>query len=436
MEEVDKYIEIRSEEFREILAKNPSWFLRYGLSLILFITIVFIIGASLFKYPDVIEATIILTGSTPPARIKVKTSGVIQCLYVNNNQFVNAGKYMAVIQNPANVNDVKYIKGYADMVLNLLDSTFSLPNPHLKLGSMQSTFSSLYQSLFDYLKFKEYDYSGNKISVMAEKADALSHYYQKLRSQEAIIKTKMLLSSNDFLRDSLLYQSGVLSLQNFELSKSTFLDSRLSVDNISASIDNIRLQILENKETLLDLNNSFMEKENTYFTNITGRVTQLLSEISEWEMNYVLIAPIDGKVAFSNFGSSSQNVIIGEEFFNITPSDSGKLMAKAFLPMSRYGKVKIGQQTNLHFDNFPNNEYGTVKGIVTNISKVPSTDSDGGFYYTTEISLQRELTTSYNKVLPYYPEMKGTAYIITKDISLLNRILFPLRKIINEGFKK
>lgn len=160
---------------------------------------------------------------------------------------------------------------------------------------------------------------------------------------------------------------------------------------------------------------------------------QLLTNIRNWEMSYVLIAPISGKLSYNNYWAEKQNIIAGEEIFYIVPNDNGKLIAKAFLPVTRSGKIKIKQKVNLHLENYPDNEYGIIKGEITNISKVPSIHQDGT-YYTAEIGLPNGLLTSYKKRLPYYPDMNGQVDIITENMSLLERIFLPIKKLLIEGF--
>jgi ABC-type Mn2+/Zn2+ transport system ATPase subunit len=42
-------------------------------------------------------------------------------------------------------------------------------------------------------------------------------------------------------------------------------------------------------------------------------------------------------------------------------------------------------------------------------------------------------TTSYRKTLPFVPNMEGQADIVTDDISLLERLPLPIRKVLTEG---
>ena len=61
---------------------------------------------------------------------------------------------------------------------------------------------------------------------------------------------------------------------------------------------------------------------------------------------------------------------------------------------TRSGKVKTGQKVNIRLQNFPENEYGILRGIVTNVSLVPVQTGDA-VYYAVEVSLPDNLVTTY-----------------------------------------
>ena len=89
--------------------------------------------------------------------------------------------------------------------------------------------------------------------------------------------------------------------------------------------------------------------------------------------------------------------------------------------------MKPGQAANVRFLNFPDTEYGIVRGVVSNISVVPSGDS-----YTLEIHFPNNLMTTYGSELPFHQEMHATAEIITDDMRLLERLFMPLKKVFSE----
>ena len=103
-------IELRSEEFQEVLSSVPPWILRWGISTLAIIVVILLVGSAFFKYPDVLSSQVVLTGSTPPAVIVAKATGKLKELYVADNQEVKTGTYLAVIDNPARTEDVITLK--------------------------------------------------------------------------------------------------------------------------------------------------------------------------------------------------------------------------------------------------------------------------------------------------------------------------------------
>ena len=57
------------------------------------------------------------------------------------------------------------------------------------------------------------------------------------------------------------------------------------------------------------------------------------------------------------------------------------------------------------------------------ISEVPDS------FYTGTIVLNDSLVTNYGKNLPFKQNMQGLAEIITEDLSLAERLLFPLKEV-------
>ncbi|RKZ78541.1 MAG: hypothetical protein DRR19_26255 [Candidatus Parabeggiatoa sp. nov. 1] len=81
----------------------------------------------------------------------------------------------------------------------------------------------------------------------------------------------------------------------------------------------------------------------------------------------------------------------------------------------------------IKFANYPFLEYGTVKGVVKQISLIPF-DS----HYVVVVELANELITNYGKALAFKPQMPGTADIITEDIGLLERFFKPVLSLLKK----
>lgn len=124
--------------------------------------------------------------------------------------------------------------------------------------------------------------------------------------------------------------------------------------------------------------------------------------------------------------SRNQNVKAGETVFTIQPSDSSRVLGKALLLLQGSGKVHVGQRVHIRLNNYPDQEFGYVKGQVASISPAPTEEG----MYIVEITLLDGMQTNYGKQLPVSRELKGTADIILADKNVLERLLAPLRKMV------
>ena len=424
-------IELRSEEFQEVLGSIPSWIVRWGITLLAFVVIILLIGSAVLKYPDTISAQVVLTGSIPPATVNARSSGKLTQLFVHDKQSVSTGDYLAAIDNPANIKDVQILKTYINE-FNINTDTITMPNKDLTVGNIQTTYSNFYITLFNYIEYKRLLYYPQKIRMTEERILQYEKQYRNLQRQQRLTKEQYILTRNKYVRDSTLYSKGLISMEELERTRDSFLQSKLSGENMRSSLNDMEIQIAKLKEQLLDTGHQNIETLNGLQTQLQSLITQLKTEIQSWELSYILMSPINGKITFTKFWISNQNVETGETVFTIIPDDDVKVIGKASLPVSRSGKVKYGQKVNIRLENFPENEFGILRGTVKSVSLAPA-QTNGISYYTVEISLPYKLTTTYKKELPYLPNMQGQADIITEDISLLERFILPIKKILKES---
>ena len=431
-------IELRSEEFQEVLGSVPHWILRWGITILSVVVVILLAGSAIIKYPDVLSSQVTLTGSIPPAVVVSRASGKLKELYVTDNQVVKAGDYLAVIDNSAKTKDILRLKEFLSE-FQISDSTFkssnfqlSTFNFQLNLGALQQSFSAFQTILREYSEYKRLMYFKKKIEMTKERKIQYEKQYATLLNQQKLTFEQFELAKSKFQRDSILSVKGTISKEEFENSRNAYLSSMMSCENIKSSLNNMQIQIGQLEELLLDTNQRDIETLNSLQTKLQTQISQLQAEILNWELNYALVAPIDGIITFTNYWVENQNINAGSSVFTIIPEGTPTIIGKAILPIVRSGKVKTGQKVNIRLQNFPENEYGILRGTVQNISLAPAQTGDMP-YYTVEISLNNGLITTYKKELPCLPDMQGQADIVTEDLSLLERLVLPLKKILRES---
>ncbi|MCD8079570.1 MAG: HlyD family efflux transporter periplasmic adaptor subunit [Bacteroides sp.] len=191
------------------------------------------------------------------------------------------------------------------------------------------------------------------------------------------------------------------------------------------------LGILESNASLSDLLwlKEYITDSNNGRTDTEEPADQKLrTALAQWGEDQVLIAPIDGEVTFHTYWSRGQEITAGETVFHIIPFHHGQLLGKGMLPAEGSDKVKPGQSVQIRFLHLSLEEDGLVLGRVEAVSRVPVTENQQTCYLV-DIALPDGLRTNTGKPLPYLPEMRAQADIITEDVSLFARFMRPLRKM-------
>jgi len=425
-------IELRSEEVQEVLGWVPPWILRAGITVLFAIVIVLFVGSWFYKYPDIIEAPLIVTSYSPPVLVNARANGKITQLLVVDKQLVNASDYLAVIENPANINDANKLKTqlmkWQEMIRagNYHFSPDEL-NQKYELGDMQASYLSFIRSADSYRQFTGLNYYPQRILAVEEQIIKQQQYYEKLLIQHDVVQQQYELALRQKERSFTLFTQKMIAEAEYESEVVRFLQSRYSLESSRIALDNVNMQIDQLRQSILDLKLQEIEKQGQLQTEMKTGLDNLLNAFNTWEMTYVLKTPVNGTVDISKYWNVNQNITAGETVFTIISEVSEQLVGRAALPIAGSGKVKTGQAVNVRFLNFPDTEYGIVCGVVSNISVVPSGES-----YTLEVIFNNGLMTSYGKELPFYHEMHATAEIITEDLRLLERLLMPLKRVFSE----
>jgi len=425
-------IELRSTEVQEILSRPPKWIIRWGITIIFFVISVVIIGSWFFKYPDIIGAPVTLTTENPPAPVVAKTNGKIQNLFVSDNEKVTNGEILVVLENPGDYKSVQELTNYLEVFKDNFEhpKEYRLPMQNFELGEIQSYYSNFYRYLDEYNKIIKLNYYQKKIELYRVELKRYDHYLSNLKTQNQILQEELVLSKKQFHRDSLLFVQELMSESEYEKSKSAFLSKSYNYEQNNVSVSNVAIQIENLNQNILELQLQKEKQLSDQEIVIWEVFDNLLSAIETWKHKYVLKSPTNGIVTFNQFWNENQTVKAGETVMIVIPEYEGEIIGKMKLDFQGAGKVKVGQQANIQFANYPYMEFGMVRGVVTSISLAPNNN-----FYTAQIELPLGLKTFYGMNLDFKQEMQGQAEIITEDMRLLERIIRPLRYILKKNTK-
>jgi HlyD family type I secretion membrane fusion protein len=415
-------IQLRSEEVQEILGTPPSWLIRWGTTIVFLVIIGMVCVSWFVKYPDIIAAKVMITTPSQPASVVTRSGGYLERLMVTDKESVTAGQRLAIMESNADVDDILELEEQLKW-LQEKDSRITIfqPEEDWKLGNLQASLSRLMQMQKEYKLTTTKRYDLKKIEQLERQIKQVRELKKELNKRQDNQKNVLTLAKKNFERSKTMVKEGLISPKQFEDEEAAYLQKKQQVDDMESQVISYDIQIAGIESQIAEIEQSTVVQNSSKIIQVTESVNQMLSEVDTWKQQYILTAPISGKVSLTIFTEERQFIEAGKEIMTVVPSKTTQMQGNAKLAIAGSGKVEIGQNVNIKLDGFPFYEYGIVHGKVETMSAVPR---EG--HYDVLISLPNGLMTSYKKDLRFQQQMEGTAEIITKERRLIERIFEKL----------
>lgn len=416
--------ELRSEEVQDILTRVPHWMIRWGTVLIFTIILMLCFVSWFVKYPDIVSTEIIITTTIPPEKLVARTSGRIETILVQDKSIVKENTSLAIIQNTAEYKDVFLLKSILEDHSQGNEFDFEkLKN--VQLGDIESAFALFHSAYIANelnTNLQPFQVEGN---AQSSESIQIRERLNLLQQQKTINESELQLQKSNVNRYETLFEKGVISAQDFESKKLGYLQAEKSYKNLLSSISQLKSSLIENERTSKSTKINGTKEEVNLESSKMQSFYQLEKVIKDWELAYVLKSSLPGKVSFLQIWTENQTINAGDNVFSIIPTLEKGYIGKLKAPALNSGKIKIGQVVNIRLSNFPDREFGMLKGKIKNISLTP--DSAGNLLI--DVALSQKLETSYHKIIPFQQEMKGSAEIVTEDLRLTERLLYQFRDV-------
>lgn len=418
---------LRSEEVQEIMSRIPSWTVRWGISLILGIIILFLFLAWLIKYPDVITGTATLTTASPPIKLVVKSAGEIQELKLKDNSTVQGNQIIASIRSTLSLEANTFLRGEIPLIRKAVEANalerFAVKNTLHVFGEMQSNYNALTTAIKNYSYLLNENNTPFNITNTSKQIENQKSLYN-LTSKQLQNTTRLIQNAeNKFKSDKVLFEKGVISQSEYFEREKTYETALNEIQSLEKDKIQIAITITDLEKMLNDLKFNFEQQKKILLLEIETNLSAIENSLATWNRSYQLISPIKGRISYLQSIAENQFIEQGKELFAIIPENQD-FIAHLKIPKSGYGKIKSGQKVMLKLDNFPSHEYGQLVGKVQSISLIPNEDN-----YLVKVKLDNGLSSTYNKELKYTPEMTGTAEVITEDLRITDRIFNKLREV-------
>jgi adhesin transport system membrane fusion protein len=219
------------------------------------------------------------------------------------------------------------------------------------------------------------------------------------------------------------------------------------VQNMSVSGDIQRSELLRAKKTLneakskqVSYKNNYFEEARTDLTKIEDSIAQndqILNQRKQQLADSIFTNKLDGIIKNVSVTTVGGVLRAGEELMQIIPLNDDLIIEVKIRPAD-ISMVQIGQDAIVRFDPFDYTIFGSSIGKVVYVSPdtlKEQTANGEEIYYRAHVQLDSQpVTTTAGKTLEILPGMTAQVDIRSGERTLMEYLLKPLRKTLNESF--
>jgi multidrug efflux pump subunit AcrA (membrane-fusion protein) len=350
---------------------------------------------------------------------------------VQNDQKVQSGTILAVLQNAANYKDVLLLEQVLDTVTyDKKNFQFPLDSfPILFLGDLEAPFAVFENAYIQYQLNKDLQPFDNDALANRSTRIQLQAQLRNMLSRKRIQKKELDFKKKELDRNKVLFEKGVIAAQEYESKQLEYAQNARAYQSIDASISQLRNQLSNTSSSLEGIKISRTKEDLQLYKAVIQSFIQLKKAVHDYEQLYILRATMNGLLGFTQYWQEDQQVQQGDLLFTVFPENYEFYIATLKTPVLNSGKLRAGQKTYLKLQNFPETEFGVLEGKVTSISQVPDKD---GFYYV-QIALPDTLITSYKKELKLQQETSVIAETVTEDLRLIERFFYQFKDVFSRS---
>lgn len=339
------------------------------------------------------------------AKVVSSRAGVIQQLYVDDGQQVQAGDRLALVTVPE----------------------------HLSAGD--SLTASLFQGLLQQTELVNLR-KQQVINQLSQQETELSarltlsrNLLSDIKVQQHLLQQRLQLNQQRYQNYQDLTQRGAISTNELQQQHELVLNIQQQLAELNASEQSQKAQIEQLSGQLQRLP-SEQQQQLAVLDSDISRLKQQQTELNA-RGELLITAPIAGRVT-NLVAEIGNNVQMGLPLLTIMP-DNAELQAVLLVPTRAYGFVMPGQQTRLRFDAFPYQRFGLYEGEVIKTAQAIVLPNEVDMpvavqepVYRVEVALAQQHIRAYGNTVPLQSGMLLSADIVLEQRSLLAWLFEPV----------
>lgn len=418
-----------SEEVNEVISAVPSWILRRGITLILMVLLCIILLSAFIRYPDVVKTSLKVNSLNSPKAVISHQNGKLVKLLVKENELVSEKQPLAFIESTANHNDVLILAANLKALNQQINESQQLKDKNafqnvLNLGELQSNYQSFYQEYLQFVSTQNGGFYLAQKAYLEKELGEIKKLQQQINQQRQVQEKEYANAEEEFQAYQKLKNKNVISNNEFKQQENKYLASKYPLQQSSTALLNNNSSSLAKQKEIATLDNTIREQQ----AKFRQALNSMINATDAWLMQYVVLAPLAGKIAYAGILQENQQVSANQELFVINPGNTD-FFGEVQIPQYNMGKVALGQRTLIKLKSFPFEEYGIINGKISYINDVALKDS----VFIAKIDFGKFEQKNPEHPIVLKNGMTADAEIITRESSLLQRFSRNMTKMLNSN---
>lgn len=242
--------------------------------------------------------------------------------------------------------------------------TFRASNANYKINYHKERLRDLQEHINDLKELAK----GKRPDIFS--SDTRRKEYSYFIKQLEEYKTTLQKSTKDYQRNKTLYEKKVIAAEEYE-------KYQYEYNKINNELASLKDNQISKWQTDL---NSYTNSYNEIFSSLN-------QEIKDKEL-YVITSPVSGTLDYFRGIYKGSNIQTGNSVAIISPDST--LCCEIYVSPRNIGYIHIGMPVSIQVESFNYNEWGTIEGLVTEISSDFLTDNNNNAFYQVKCQLEKD----------------------------------------------
>jgi len=293
-----------------------------------------------------------------------------------------------------------------------------LGKPSIGITDLSPYISAIKSSIDQYFLLKKGNNPAIRLESIKNEIDQKRQTVESVKDSKNPLRRSHRIIMEQVQSDRSLYEDGVISKREFELSYNELQETEKKLLEIDKEVKIIQEQILALESKIAEVHSEYTRLLASYKLKIYDRLDEYKTYYSLIRGKKVIRSPIDGNVSIEPQMQSGTEVPLNQLILKVIPTEANngdKLYVLS--DIQNIGLVNKGQKVYIDLLEYSSQDFGYLEALVNLKSEIPYNEK-----YMINISLTDGLKTTRNITLPERAFYKGNAEIMVNKKSIATKI--------------